>query len=176
MSKLIPRQPVPDLEVPLLRGGQWRLADQRPENFTLICFYRGMHCPICRTYVKELDRLVGDFTERGIGVVAVSSDTRERAEQTVADWGLETLDVGYGLAIEKAREWGLYVSTSRGKTSLGIEEPAIFSEPGVFVVRPDGTLYMASVNTMPFARTHFKEILGAFDFILKNDYPARGEA
>ena len=46
----------------------------------------------------------------------------------------------------------------------------------MFVVRQDGKLYMASVNTMTLARTHFKEILGAFDFILKNDYPARGEA
>jgi len=176
MSKLMPRQPVPDLEVPLVGGGRWSLADQAPEHFTLICFYRGQHCPICKTYVKEFDRLAGDFAERGVSVVTLSSDTLERAEATVADWGLENLPVGYGLTIDKAREWGLYVSTSRGKTSLGIVEPDLFSEPGVFAVRPDGTLYMGSVNTMPFARTHFKEILGALDFIIKNDYPARGEA
>jgi peroxiredoxin len=176
MSKLMPRQPVPDLEVPLVDGGPWRLAEQAPENFTLICFYRGLHCPICKTYVKELDRLVGDFGQRGVGVVAISSDTAERAGQTVADWKLEQLPVGYGLALDTARAWGLYVSSSRGKTSLGIVEPERFSEPGVFALRPDRTLYMASVNTMPFARTHFSEILGAIDFILKNDYPARGEA
>ncbi len=176
MSKLMPRQPVPDLEVPLVSGGRWRLADQAPEQFTLLCFYRGQHCPVCKTYVKELDRLVGDFAARGVTAFALSSDTLERAEATVADWGLENLPVGYGLSIDKAREWGLYVSTSRGETSLGIVEPDLFSEPGVFAVRPDGTLYMASVNTMPFARTHFKEVLGAFDFIIKNDYPARGEA
>jgi hypothetical protein len=29
---------------------------------------------------------------------------------------------------------------------------------------------------MPFARPRFSEILGAIDFILRNDYPARGEA
>jgi len=28
---------------------------------------------------------------------------------------------------------------------------------------------------MPFARPHFDEILGAIDFVVKNDYPARGE-
>jgi len=28
---------------------------------------------------------------------------------------------------------------------------------------------------MPFARPHFKEILGAIDFVLKNNYPSRGE-
>jgi hypothetical protein len=29
---------------------------------------------------------------------------------------------------------------------------------------------------MPFARPHFKEMLGAVDFVLDKDYPARGEA
>ena len=71
---------------------------------------------------------------------------------------------------------GLYVSSSRGKTSLGVEEPEHFSEPGVFLVRPDRTLYWAAVQTMPFARPHFKEMLAGLDFIIKNDYPARGEA
>jgi hypothetical protein len=28
---------------------------------------------------------------------------------------------------------------------------------------------------MPFARPVFKEMLSAIDFIIKNDYPARGE-
>ena len=34
-----------------------------------------------------------------------------------------------------------YVSASRGKTSIGIEEPALFSEPGLFLIRPDNTVY-----------------------------------
>ena len=84
MSKLMPRQPVPELAVPLVAGGAWRLADQAPENFTLICFYRGLHCPICKTYVKELDRLVDDFAQRGVKVIAISSDSQERAQQTAA--------------------------------------------------------------------------------------------
>ncbi|MDZ7857087.1 hypothetical protein [Sphaerotilus sp.] len=65
---------------------------------------------------------------------------------------------------------------SRGKTSIGIEEPALFSEPGVFLVRPDGTLYYyGEVQTMPFARPQFQDLLGAIDFALAKDYPARGE-
>jgi hypothetical protein len=28
---------------------------------------------------------------------------------------------------------------------------------------------------MPFARPHFAELLGALDFAIANDYPARGE-
>jgi len=66
-------------------------------------------------------------------------------------------------------------SASRGTTSIGIEEPALFSEPGVFIVRPDGTLYYGAVQTMPFARPHFDELLVALDFALDKNYPARGE-
>ena len=38
--------------------------------------------------------------------------------------------VGYGVSIEKAREWGLCVSTSRSKTFAGIEEPPLFDVGG----------------------------------------------
>ena len=51
----------------------------------------------------------------------------------------------------------------------------LFSEPGVFLVRPDQTLYYASVQTMPFVRPVFKEMVQALDFVIANDYPARGE-
>lgn len=176
MNRLMPRQKTPDLSFDLVGGGRWTLSEQQPTNFSLIVAYRGMHCPICQPYIRELDRTVNEFTERGVAVIAVSSDTRERAEQTYANWGLKNLRLGYGLSIDKAREWGLYISTSRGKTSVGIVEPEIFSEPGLFLVRPDQTLYAASYATMPFARPHFNELIKALDFIIPNDYPARGEA
>jgi peroxiredoxin len=173
---LVPRQPVPPLDLDTLAGPRFRLSDAHPERFTMIVFYRGFHCPICRRYLTELDGMADQFTTRGVGVLVASSDTRARAEEARTAWGLQRLNVGYGLPIDEARRWGLFVSTSRGKTSAGIEEPAVFSEPGLFLVRPDGTLYWANVSTMPFARPHFSEILQSLDFAIKNDYPARGEA
>jgi peroxiredoxin len=173
---LKPRQPVPPLSLPTVAGPTWTLAAQAPQAFTLVVFYRGLHCPVCRAYLSELNRLHADFVARGVSVFVASGDGAERAAQAVTGWGLSNLSVGHSLPIDEARRWGLYVSTSRGKTSLGIEEPALFSEPGVFLVRADGTLYWASVQTMPFARPHFAEMLTAIDFVLKNDYPARGEA
>jgi peroxiredoxin len=173
---LKPRRPVPALSLPTVAGSPWTLGVDKPPQFTLIVFYRGLHCPVCRAYLSELNRLQADFVARGVTVFVASSDSAERAAQAVRDWGLSNLTVGHSLTIEAARAWGLSVSTSRGKTSLGIEEPALFSEPGVFLVRADGTLYWGSVQTMPFARPHFNEMLQAIDFVLKNDYPARGEA
>ena len=49
------------------------------------------------------------------------------------------------------------------------------TRPGLFLVRPDGTLYYGAVQTMPFARPHFDELIGALDFAIAKDYPARGE-
>jgi len=176
MNRLIPRKTTPNLEVPSVQGGFWRLSDQHPQNFTLIVVYRGLHCPICKGYLKELAALQSEFAARDVSIIALSTDTEERARQVQEQWQLGDLPLGYGLSIDSARAWGLYISSSRGKTSLGIEEPALFAEPGVFLVRPDGSLYASAVNTMPFARPHFKDMLGALDFIIKNDYPARGEA
>ena len=174
MNVLKPRQAVPALDVDTLEGS-WSLASQKPENFTMVVFYRGLHCPICSKYIAELDKLSGDFAEIGVSTLALSSDTRERAEQTQKDWELKNLTVGYGVSVEQARDWGLHRSAGRGLTSIGIEEPAEFAEPGLFIIRSDGSLYWSQISTMPFARPHFREVIGALKFALEKEYPARGE-
>jgi len=175
ITPLMPRQPVPELDVPLLEGGRFRLSEQTPDAFTLLVFYRGYHCPVCAKYMRELDRLHGEYVRRGVQVLALSSDTVDRARQARDAWKLEALRLAYGLDLGAARRWGLYLSQSRGKTSIGVEEPRLFSEPGVYLVRPDGRLYYGAVQTMPFARPHFDDLLQAVDFALEKDYPARGE-
>ena len=175
ITPLIPRQPVPSLEVPTLGGGTWRLAEQAPETFTMVAFYRGFHCPICSRYLGDIEKKLDELAQRGVGVIAISSDEEDRAKAAKDAWNLPNLTIGYGLDLDKAREWGLYISTSRGKTSTGVEEPPLFSEPGLFLIRPDGTLYFGTVQTMPFARPNIREIMGAIDFVIEKNYPARGE-
>jgi peroxiredoxin len=175
MQGLMPRKTVPSLRLDTLGGEVWDVDAQAHAGFTMLVFYRGYHCPVCQTYLRELARLRQQFSDSGISVFALSSDTRERAQLAHDKWGLAGLDIGYGLGIDKAREWGLYISASRGASSSGIAEPDVFSEPGIFVLKPDKTLYWASYSTMPFARPHFEEMLQAFDFVKKLDYPARGE-
>ena len=172
---LTPRAKTPDLAVPTLDHGNFHLSAEQGAFGTLVCFYRGLHCPICATYLRELERLTPDFEALGVNTIAISSDGEERTRDMAGRVKADTLRFGYGLSLEKAREWGLSISTSRGKTSIGIEEPALFSEPGLFLVRGDQTLYYASVQTMPFVRPHFSEMIGALKFVQENDYPARGE-
>ena len=118
----------------------------------------------------ELEGLYEEFAQHGIDVVAVTSNPKELAEQSVAEWELSKLPVGYGLPIAKAEEWGLFVSAAIKDT-----EPDRFSEPGTFVIRPDQTLYASIVQTMPFSRVTGAQLLSSLQFIVENDYPARGE-
>ena len=172
---LIPREKVPGLKAELIGGGTFDLSQESPEFATLVVFYRGLHCPICATYLKELERLTPEFAERGVTTIALSTDTEERGQKFANTIKADKLRIGYGVSLEAAKEWGLYLSEGRGPTSIGIEEPKLFAEPGLFFVRSDGTLYFGNTQTMPFARPDFKPMLGALDFCIKNDYPARGE-
>ena len=167
-----PTKPAPELDVALVGGGRFRLDEQQPESFTLVVFYRGLHCPICRGYLAQLERALGKLADTGVTcVVAVSGDEKEKAERSVAEWGLGQLQVGYGQSIESMRQWGLFVS--RGVKD---PEPEYFGEPGVFLIRPDGTVYMAAINSMPAARPRIADIVEAVQFFTSKNYPARGEA
>jgi hypothetical protein len=68
-------------------------------------------------------------------------------------------------------EWGLYIS----KAAFDYE-PEIFAEPGLFLVKPDKTLYYVALNNAPFARPRFDDVLGGLEFILSKNYPTRGTA
>jgi peroxiredoxin len=172
---LMPRQPVPALEVPTLHHGSFKLAADAPDKFSLLVFYRGLHCPVCLKYLLELGRLWSEFDKRGVKVIALSSDTRDRAQAMADKLKAPDLRIGHDLPLAVARNWGLYISASRGITSIGVEEPALFAEPAVYLVRPDGTLFYGAVQTMPFARPHFDELLAAIDFAVAKGYPGRGE-
>ncbi len=168
---VLPRQPAPDLTVALLDDSTFRLAERHPERFTMVVFFRGLHCPVCQAQLRELNRRLGEFSERGIEVVAVSGETRERTRALAEEWKLDHLRLGTGLSEDAMRAWGLFVSRA-----LNDNEPALFNEPGLFLITPDGRVYYESILSMPIGRPRLDDLLGGIDFWTANDYPARGEA
>ena len=114
---LVPRQPVPALTVETLENGSFDLAQDGAEFATLVVFYRGLHCPICATYLKELGRLTEEFAAKGVKTIAISSDDQDRAQKMADKVAQPGLRFGYGLPLSVARDWGLFISTSRGTTS-----------------------------------------------------------
>jgi peroxiredoxin len=166
-----PRQPAPALDVRLTDGGSWRLQDARPEQFAMIVFYRGLHCPICKTYLGDLETKLPEFAKRGVDVIAVSTDSHDRAAKAKAEWGLANLRIGCELPVSAARDWELFISRA-----IREGEPPEFNEPGLFLVRPDGTLFFASRGSAPWARPPLDQILRGIDVAIERKMPARGEA
>ncbi len=166
-----PRNKVPNITLDLVNDTKWSLDEQSPEKFTMIIFYRGKHCPVCKKYLEELQEKLSKFTERGVNVIAVSANTEKISKATYDEWNIPDIPVGFEYPIEEARKLGLFISKGIKDT-----EPETFFEPGLFLIKPNGELYCASIQTMPFARPGFDDILGAIDFVNKEDYPARGEA
>ena len=145
---------VPPLDLPLVSGGRFVLGDPPPDSFTVLVFYRGLHCRRCPGHLDAYRSLLGHFENEGALVVAVSSDDRERAERAVADWGLDPLEVAYGFPLSAAPDWGLHVT--QGKKA---EDPAVFTEPALFVVDREGRLDSAVINAGPRLRAAPPDVL-----------------
>lgn len=164
------RAPAPALILNTIDGGRFDLASAKPKTFTMIVFYRGLHCGFCRRYLQDLDPQMEAFKNLGVGVLAASCDGESRAKQSRQDWGIKNVPIAYGLSIDTARDWGLFISTG-----IKEDQPDLFAEPGLFLVQPDGILYAAYIQTLPFARPRISDILHAVQFVTERNKPARGE-
>lgn len=167
---LIPGHDAPDLELPLTIDAKFKLSDQTPQNFTMLVFYRGKHCPICKAYLEELGGKLAKFTDQGINVFAISMDSEDRAMVSDEEWDTHDLPLAHSLTEKQAREWGLFISHKRD----GSGEPDVFSEPGLFLVRPSGSIYMVQVQSAPFTRPDLDDLADKLAFVIEKDYPARG--
>ena len=166
-----PGETVPPLELPLAGGGRFRLADAAPGLFTMLVFNRGLHCPVCRAQLSELNRRFDELAEKEIDVVSISGESEQRALQMRDEWKIDKVPLAYGLSEAQMREWGLFVS--RGITA---NEPGVFNEPALFLISPDGSVYYESILSMPVGRPRLDDLLGGIDYWTAHDYPARGEA
>ena len=91
----------------------------------------------------ELERLDPKFEKRSVDVIALISDDKEHARAMAGKNSASHLRISYGISLWVPREWGLYLSVSRGKTSFTIEGPA------GSVCRAGAVPYAANVSAMP---------------------------
>ncbi|MDJ0979719.1 MAG: redoxin domain-containing protein [Erythrobacter sp.] len=169
---LRPTAVAPELDVALAGGGRWSLADEGEGSLVMIDFYRGLHCPRCKLHIIDVKNKLARFSDRGVSVIAVSMDSRERGEAAREQWVLEGMNVGYGLTEDQARTWGLYLTDA-----INEREPRRFSEPAIIMVRPGSReIYSAIYGTNPFNRVHASDILEGLDAMNARNYPPRGGA
>lgn len=155
--------------LPSVGGGELTLGGDG--RWQVIVVYRGKHCPICKTYLKGFEELKAGYEEAGIEICAISADPQEKADVDVEEMGL-TIPVGYDLSEENMRRMGLYISDPVSPK----EHDRRFPEPGVFVVNPQGRLFLVDIGSAPFVRTDLKLLLGGLTFAIGRDYPVRGMA
>lgn len=165
-ARLMPGRMVPALRLRTLSGWRWDLAE-RAGKMVLIVVYRGLHCDICRLHLRELAALVGEFASHGVEVIAVSCDSRERAESAHDEWALQGLNLGYAMPLDAILNWGLALSPGRGYAGSGIVEPPLFAEPGLFLIRADGCLHAAAFGVASFSRPRLRELLRALELLVR---------
>lgn len=161
---------IPEITLPQLGGGELRLGTPVDDHdWQMVVVYRGKHCPICKTYLAELERAAPELAKAGVGVVAVSSDPEDRARSFTDEIGV-SFPVGYSLTVDQMHLLGLYVSQPRSEE----ETDRPFAEPGVFVINADGLLQVVDISNAPFARPDLAGVANGLKFIRDNDYPIRG--
>lgn len=170
MTALAAGSAFPKFDVAQLGGGALTLGAPRGgHDWQLVIVYRGLHCPICKSYLAQLQELEAAFNEAGVDVVAVSGDPEDKAQAMADEKGLG-IAMGYGLSVDQMAALGVYVSDPRSPQ----ETDRPFPEPGLFVVNGEGAIQMVDVSNAPFLRPDLQGVLNGIKFVRANDYPIRG--
>jgi len=134
--------PAPDARVFEADGKEVSLAALYARGPTLIVFYRGGWCPFCNTQLHALAEANGDFTGRGVSLVAISVDKADEASKTRASWTIPFAVLADPLLaahdafrvtrvvdaseLEKLRGFGIDLEQASGQTHHKIAVPSIF--------------------------------------------------
>lgn len=159
---------LPEMSFSKLGGGTLNVGGA-DEKWTLFIVYRGKHCGRCKKYFNILEGMKNAWEEAGFNIVTVSADPEEKAQSDVNEFGW-TFDIGYDLTEEQMRALDLYISDPLTPD----ETDRRFAEPGIFCIRPDGTIQIAAISNGPAARPDLAELLDGMIFTIENDKPARG--
>ena len=160
-QKFTPGERCPNFQIAGVGGKQLTLSEIAiPGNWKLIVFYRGLHCPFCISYIKELNDMRASFAESNVQVLAVSADPLEKASRFAQENGIE-IELGYDISIRQMNKLGLYISDPANDA----ETDRPFCEPGLFVVNAEGLVHILDISNAPFSRPELQKIKRALDYI-----------
>ena len=148
---LLPRCPVPALNVALTTGERFVLGAATATHFDMVVFSRGLHCPICAKYLLELERLAPEFAQRGVNLIAVSSDDLERGQLMADKVKASGVKMGYGLSLKRPKNGVSTSARAAAKPQLALKSLPCSASLAYFWCAP-----MARCTTAPFkpCRSH----------------------
>lgn len=138
----VPGQSAPVFSAPLLDGGQFHLADT--EGKVLLLDFWATWCPPCVASLPHLERIHGQFADRGFSVVGVNQEPGEEAR-------VRAFVAGRGLSFPSVVDHG-HVGTRYGVTSL----------PTTYLVDRKGKVRAVFRGLVPAGRLEqaIEEVLG----------------
>ncbi len=160
---------LPTFEATDLNGNKITIGGPS-DSWLLLIVYRGIHCGRCKNYLNILENMQDEWHKAGFAIQAVSADTIEKAVKDTNDhqW---TFPNACELQEADMHRLGLYVSDPLTPD----ETDRRFAEPGVFCIRPDGTVQIAAISNGPSARPDLAQLLDGMIFTIEHDKPARGQ-
>lgn len=170
MTGIKPADSFPDIEFSLVGGGTRKLQDWAGRWIMLIV-YRGNHCPRCKSYVAKLQALAPAYAERGVELLLASTDPENIAQRTIEEnsW---TLPVAHSLTEANSRQLSLYVT----EHDADYELTGRYSEPGLFLVNPDGLIQSMERSNSPSIRPDLEVVLDGIVGTQERNLPIRGLA
>ncbi len=138
--RLEPGDKAPDFTLKDLEGRHHRLSDYLKGQKIVLLFYRGEWYPICNLQPHSLQEKLAEFQKANAQILAVSTDTPENSQKLVGKHNLG-FPVLAGLSREAVAAYDLFFNEEKG-----------YAEPAVFILRPDGTVAYASLQSRPMGR------------------------
>ena len=167
-SQAAPGQPFPQLTFKMLDGTTFETAEFAG-GWSLLIVYRGHHCPRCKDYIASLHKHAPAYSERRVRIVLGSADPAETARQTVAEEGW-TLPVFAGLTVDQMSALGLFITDPGDDSTIH----GLYSEPGLFLINPDGLLQTLSTSNSPSTRPDLEVFLDGVIGTQDRNLPIRG--
>ena len=166
-TKLHPGQPFAPIRFRRLDGEEFEFGT--PGSWQALFVLRGQHCPICKSYLADLEARRPAYAELGVSLAAVSADS-EAQTRVLAGAAKPGFPMLYGMDEATMRSLGLYISEPRSAQ----ETDHLFPEPALFVVNPEGVLHFVDVANAPFLRPDPDRLLNGLRYVIQNQYPIRG--
>jgi len=160
-SKLMPGTHFPNIVLPVVGCEPQVIGKtQKVDAWKLVILYRSAFCPLGTTYLKQVQSFYEEILAGGTEVIAVSTDLKEKAE-LYAEENSFSFPIAYDLSEEHMKSLGLYVSEPRSAS----EGDRPFSEPGLFIITPEGMVQVVEISNAPFARSDLTVIKQSLEYI-----------
>ena len=161
----------PEFRLPAANGGEVILSSLLADGPVVLAFYRGAWCPYCAIELHALQGRLGEITEAGATLVAISPQTPDNSLSTAEKLDL-TFPVLSDVGNVVARSFGLVFSLPEDLRTVydgfGIDLPAANGDrtfelpvPATFVIAADGTVAWRFADADYTKRAEPDEVIAA---------------